>query len=426
MNKAQESSMTRFSTLNHPILEMIGWLPEKPAERVNDHILMSRGTSNAYVVTSDAGDVVINTGMPVEGARHRERFETLLGRPLRVARILYTQSHADHIGGWEVFADEGAETIVQREFTRTLRERNLLAPFFFPRIVRVLSAMLNPSNTTAAAQVPREPEKLTSFADRLEFTQGGRRFELISTPSGETLDSVSIWLPEEKTLFTGNLMGAIYGAMPNFYTARGDRQRSVPGFMADIARLIALEPELLITGHEAPIAGAARIRADLTKLLDAVTYVHDETVKGMNAQRRLSDLMREIVLPDHLTMKPGRGPISWYVRSVWEEYAGWFHHESTTELFAVPPGAIWPELAEAAGGASALATRAKIHVAAGRPLEALHFLEIALAAEPGNRDALQTNLDALEQLADQNGGLIFDELGWLEGQIKATKEAIRR
>ena len=53
---------------------------------------------------------------------------------------------------------------------------------------------------------PPEPVVTTTFIDRHEFTLGGRRFELLATPGGETTDSLVVWLPEVRTVFTGNLM----------------------------------------------------------------------------------------------------------------------------------------------------------------------------------------------------------------------------
>lgn len=419
--------MTRFSTLDHPVVASIAWEPEKPAERINDHILMSRSTSNAYLVAADEGDVVINTGTPYQGARTRERFEQLLGRPVKAAKIVFTQSHPDHIGGWAAFADETTQTIVQREFPRTVHERKLLGPYFQPRAARVLLSM-TPKKEHADAWYSgtRDPAPLTLFADAHDFTVAGRRYELISVPSGETLDALLVWLPGERTLFIGNWMGAIYGALPNFYTARGDRDRSVTRFLQDIDKVISLRPELLITGHDEPIHGAERIEADLSKIRDAVRYIHDETVKGMNAHRDLWTLMREINLPATLMTRAGRGPVSWYVRAVWEEYTGWFRGESTTELYCIPPSSIWKELAALAGGAEVLALAAQKHNAQGRPVEAMHFIEIALTADPRNRPALEAERAALELLADTNGGFAFDELGWLENALRDNQAALAR
>jgi glyoxylase-like metal-dependent hydrolase (beta-lactamase superfamily II) len=420
------ATMASYASADHPLVKAIEWDPARGAERINDFILMSRGTSNGYLVASAAGDVVINTGTPDQGARYRERYEELLGRPLKVAKIILTQDHFDHIGGWGRFADPGAETIVQRAFPRLLQERAMLARFFRPRGEAVLHAIVpkpNPASPPAPSPPPRDP---ILFDETYAFEVGGRRFELYSAPSGETLDSVMVWLPAERILFTGNWMGALYGALPNFYTLRGDRDRSLPGFIGELERLIGLQPELLITGHDEPIAGAERIRADMTRLLEAVRYIHDETVRGMNDQKDLWTLMREIALPEHLAMTPGRGPVSWYVRAVYEEYAGWFKAESTTELYGVPPQSIWPELAGMAGGAEALAQQAERRLAAGEPLQALHFVEIALAADPANPAARRAEIAALEQLIDLTAGRTFDELGWLETKLAQAKAALTR
>lgn len=416
--------MTWFRTKDHPLIKATAWDPARPAEAVNDHILMVRATSNLYLIATVEGDVVINTGTAVQAKRAREKFEALLGRALNVAKIIFTQSHPDHTGGWAIFAGATTETLVQREFTRICRERKLLGPFFTPRNARVLAALIPKEDKGQAWYTTPDPEPLTTFADAYEFTLGGRRFQLLSVPSGETQDALAVWMPDEKTLFTGNWAGALYGALPNFYTARGDRDRSVIGWLGELEKLTALGATLLITGHDEPIVGAERIRADFSKLARAVGYIHDETVKGMNAQKDLPTLMAEIELPPNMAMAAGRGPVRWYVRAVWEEYVGWFRHQSTTELYAVPASAIWPELAAMAGGASAIAARAGAHVAAGRPVEALHLLEVALAAEPGNQAALMAELAAYEALADRTEGKTFDELGWLEGRIIHTKEAL--
>ena len=167
------------------------------------------------------------------------------------------------------------------------------------------------------------------------------------------------------------MLGPMYLHVPNLYTVRGDKLRSALRYVESVDRLRALEPEVLITGHGDPIRGAKRIHADLTKLRDAVQWVHDQTVAGMNAGTDLFTLMREITPPPELALGEGHGKVMWNVRAIWEEYAGWFRYESTTELYAVPPRAVFSDLVELAGGADALAARAASHVAAGRPDVAL-------------------------------------------------------
>ena len=83
---------------------------------------------------------------------------------------------------------------------------------------------------------------------------------------------------------------------------------------------------------------------------EAMQWVHDRTVDGMNAGTDVHTLMREIRVPGHLDVGEGYGRTSWNVRAIWENYAGWFHHRSTTELYDVPAAAIAPDLVAAAGG----------------------------------------------------------------------------
>jgi len=196
--------MSRYRTLDHPMMQMIAWDPQRPAERIHDHLLMVRATSNAYVLTGDDGDVVINTGTGVQGKRVREKFEELLGRPLKVAKIIFTQSHPDHTGGWEFFADAGSETIVQRNFHRICQERNLLDGFFGPRNERVLATLLRKEDKGRPWFAARDLGPVTTFADEHVFTCAGRIYHLISIPSGETIDSLAVWMPEDRTLFIGN------------------------------------------------------------------------------------------------------------------------------------------------------------------------------------------------------------------------------
>jgi len=417
--------MTRYTTLNHIVLPMIAWDPDRPAEWINDHIAMVHATSNAYVVAGDDGDVVINTGTAAQAPKVREKFERLLGRPLEVAKVVFTQSHPDHVGGWQVFAGPGAELIGQRMFSQICAERRMLGAFFGPRNANVIAAMLPPAYDRHSWFDTADPAPLTTFADTLDFSVADRSYRLISVPSGETLDSLAVWLPDEKTMFTGNWAGAIHGALPNFYTARGDRDRSIPGWLLDCDRLLAVQPDLLITGHEQPIVGKDRIASDLGKVREAVQFIHDHVVRGMTTGQALPDIMATLRLPTRLSPRDGRCPPHWIARSVWEEYAGWFRQERTSELYPTPPSAVWPEVVAMAGGSLALAERARAHLDANDPERALHLIEMAVEADPADHTVRQTALAIYDALADQTEGKIFDLLGWLEGQMIATQEALK-
>lgn len=389
------------------------------AVALGDGVFMSRGISNSYLVTTEDGDVLINTGMYNEAEEIRRRFAAVSTHPIRV--IVFTQGHADHLGGWSQFDAPGIETIAQANHADVREYWRRLQPYYTSRTAKLWNQDLAEVDRS---HQPPEPVVTTTFSDRHTFTLGGRRFDLCSTPGGETTDSLVVWLPDERTLFTGNLMGPLFGHVPNLYTVRGDKYRSAIAYLHALDRVLGLEPEVLITGHGEPIRGAHEIARRVGQVRDATEYLRERTIEGMNAGVDLWTLMGDVALPPELDIPQGHGKVPWIVRAIWEEHSGWFRYESTTELYDVPPAALWAELTELAGGTDVLTGRAHEHLDAGRPLHALHFTDIVLAQEPASPTALDVKLGALEQLLAASGRENFSEVRWLEAEIRETREAL--
>jgi alkyl sulfatase BDS1-like metallo-beta-lactamase superfamily hydrolase len=127
-----------------------------------------------------------------------------------------------------------------------------------------------------------------------------------------------------------------------------------------------------------------------------------------------------VTLPPELALPQVHGKVPWIVRAIWEEHVGWFRYESTTELYEVPPAAVWNDIVELAGGTAALTGRADAHLRQGHPLQALHLVEIALAHTPDDPAALRVKRVALESLLERSGRENFSEVQWLEQAIKAA------
>jgi alkyl sulfatase BDS1-like metallo-beta-lactamase superfamily hydrolase len=380
-------------------------------------IFMSRDISNCYRVLTDAGDVLINSGIIFNAAENKRRLDAISSNP--IAKIIFTQAHEDHIGGWTTFTGPDVETIAQADHGFTRRQFRDLGPAMARRSRRLWSGDIQ----QAVTERP-EPVITTTFIDRHDFTLGGRRFELLSVKGGETLCSLAVWMPEERIVFTGNMTGPIFGHVPNLYTLRGDRIRYVQFYIDSVQRVIDLNAETLITGHGDPIVGADAIRAALTKMRDAVQYLRDWTFRGMNDGRDLWSLMESVTLPPELDIPQGHGKLPWIVRAIWEEHLGWFRYESTTELYAVPPQRVMPDLIMMAGGAAPVLARAQTYLTDDHPLEALHLAEAVLALDPDNRDALALKLAGTEAVAARAGRANFSETRWLDVEIRTMREAL--
>jgi alkyl sulfatase BDS1-like metallo-beta-lactamase superfamily hydrolase len=238
---------------------------------------------------------------------------------------------------------------------------------------------------------------------------------LYATPGGETTDSLVVWLPEEGVCLCGNVFGALFGHIPNLVTMRGDRYRDALTVIESIDTVRDLGAEVLLTGHFGPITGKDRIHAELTRLRDAVAHIHDQTVAGMNAGKGVLTLMREVSLPPDLEVGEGYGMVRWNVRAIWENYAGWFHHRSTTELYPVGPESISGDLVDLAG-ADAIVGLARTHLGHGEPLRAIHLAEIVNRVQPQNEDAKAVLIGAHEQLLKESAN--FWEAAWLRKQIE--------
>lgn len=384
---------------------------------VTDFIWQVNDVSNLYLINTADGDVMVNTGFMDNAERNVSLMAPKRTGALR--HIVLTQSHADHFGCIPEFRD--AETIVigGPGFNEAWADMKRLQPFFGPRSKKLWGSTLKRGGTPKPAPDIR-PDLLVD--QTYAFEQGGRRFELIHAPEGETIDNLIVWLPEEKIAFTGNLVGPVWLSMPFFCTLRGDKPRLVWNTLKSLEKLKALNAEIIITGHGEPIRGKDRIRSDIEKMIGAISYVRDYTIDGMNAGKTVHELMRDVRLPEALQIGEFHGKVSWSVKTIWDEYSGWFHYEDgTTELYHVPRSAVNPDIVELAGGASALAYRAKAHAEADRPLEAIHLIDIALSVEPTHREALEVKKAALSALLAASGSKNLSETMWLRSEISETE-----
>lgn len=390
------------------------------ATKITDTIFMVKDISNAYLVTTSDGDVLVNSGFIGNDAKNKALFDPHRTGPLR--RAIFTQSHADHYGAFPGQKDAETQVIAGAGFAETAEYFDRLDEFLKRRSGKLWGTI---TRGNGPAPVPPKVRADIEVADVHRFTQGGTEFEVHKTPGGETLDSVYVWLLQERTVFTGNLFGPVWKAMPNLVTIRGDRPRLARAYLQSVEEVRALEPELVVTGHGEPIRGAAQIRADLDLMHAAVSWLVEQTVAGMNAGKTVHQLMQEIHLPDHIAIGQFHGKTPWVVRAIWEENGGWFHYaDGTTALYGSPRSAIDADLVELAGGADALAARAQARIEAGEPVEALHFTDIALNADPANTAALSAKKIALEHLLAAHGGTNLSETMWLKSEIAETEKAL--
>lgn len=420
--------MTTDYVADQPDFFAVGPASAPAAIDVGPGIWCSPGMSSSYLVTTGDGRIVVNTGMWFEAKTHKRNYDAVSNAPTRY--IVLTQSHTDHIGGVDLFREDATKLIAQSNITACqaddvrihgLRIRRSL-PFFAdvmgqPGYARGDDAEIPPLAKAA------EPDIV--FDDEYRFECGGRHFECLSVPGGETIDSLVVWLPDDGVALVGNMFSALFGHFPNLVTMRGDRMRSAPAFVESVQRVIDLEPELLLLGHHGPVRGRDLVRRECEHIRDAVSYVHDATVAAMNAGNDVWTAMHDIELPEELAVGEAYGRVDWSVRAIWETYAGWFHQHSTLDLYGARPEHGADELVALAGGPDAVAARASALVA-GDALTAVRLAETVLAVDATHRGALEAYRSAHEQLLAEHGRANFWLTRWLEGEIRGATNRLAR
>ncbi len=394
-------------------------------ERINDFVVMSEGFSNVYLLEAEGSSVLVNSGMGVEAPVHHHNLSLHSDSP--ISHLVFTQGHVDHVGGTAYFRElyPGLKAIAQsrnpehQSYEARLDEfRARRSGFAFNEEFAALFADYREHGyTDFNAQDAPTPDVL--FDDRLDLQVGGLDVELISCPGAETNDSLIVWLPQHRICLTGNLFGCPFGHFPNLSTIRGDRYRDALVCAQAAQTVLDLAPEMILYGHHAPVVGQEVIEAELIAFRDGTLYVHDETVKGMNAGKDVRTLMQEIKLPSELELGEGYGKVSWGVRSIWENYSGWFHAESTTELYDVGPRSVNADLVDLAG-VDRIVGRAAKKLAADQPEQALHLLDIVLSNQPDHAGARELSRQVHQRLLSRSENMWLTR--WLKHQLKSLAD----
>tara|TARA_B110000240_G_C13486173_1_gene447530 strand:+ start:196 stop:1623 length:1428 start_codon:yes stop_codon:yes gene_type:complete len=397
-------------------------LIKRPIEvrEVAENIHYATGVGNTIMITTSEGVVLFDTGLVIQSANQLQILKDTVS-DADVRYIILSHSHADHIGGTRFWMDEGTDIIAHQNFEEEQRYLSELQPYQYDRNRTLFPWMPAWEDRPDIALMRYGGIVPTITVDDWEtyaFTLGGIEFQVIGAPGAEGADNAVLWLPQQKVLISGDFFGPQFPQFPNIFTMRGEKVRKPVEYIKSLDRLIALNPDVILPSHLDPTIGAEKIRKGMQRIRDAVQYVHDETIAGMNAGKTVNQLMKEIKLPPNLELVQNHGRVDWAVKSIWEYYMGWFRFESTTELYPIPAQDVYADLAQIAGNENLIAL-ANNYLIQGEPVKTLHITEIALAGDPQNASALALRDQALVELLERaENGLRNDyEIYWLKSQL---------
>jgi cyclase len=186
-------------------------------------------------------------------------------RPGNQLRVINTEKHFDHIGGNGVFRRRGIDVWGHVGIARTFDE-------FQAEITEFNDAIPNPARRTRGEARaffhgthlinPNRPIDCDT-----QFDLGGCTAEILLTP-GHTATNLSVWVPDDEVLFTGDCLISEY--LPNLEAGTpADWQV----WLESLKRIESLKPAIVVAGH-GPVARGD----DVQVIVDTVRRVLEESI----------------------------------------------------------------------------------------------------------------------------------------------------
>ena len=274
--------------------------------------------NNTGVVTGSSGECLMVDTTSTE-ARNRALLATVERISPQAPRALVnTHHHGDHtFGNW--LLPEQTPIIGHV----TCREDVIAAGLVASRVL---------TGPDYGHQEVRPPD--VTFTGGMTLHLGDRRVDLVHVGPAHTRSDVIVWLPDERVLFAGDL--AFAGGQP--FLAEG----SLAGYPMALARIRALQPEVLVPGHGPVCRG-------------------DEVVRLLDALGEYAAFLDVVAREAHAA---GRTPLEAAVAAKDNPFAVWQEserfvgnlHRAYSELDGHPLGTripldrVWPDMVTFNGG----------------------------------------------------------------------------
>ena len=391
------------------------------------------GPANVIMIVGDEGVILVDTGREKESsAQIRMEFEKITTKPIRA--IIYTHFHPDHIHGVKAFvseqevADGKVDIYAHQSLVNNLAGLSvLLAPVMSIRARYAFGAMLAPEEKSGMniGIGPLLPVGTFTFipptktiSDRLKTTICGVSMEIVHVPS-EAPDELIIYLPETSMLLSAEVVQG--PTFPNLYPLRGGPFRDPRQWMKSLDVMRNFKAEHMIPGHGLPVTGADRVEGILCNYRDAIQYVFDQTIRGMNKGLTPEELAESVRLPNHLSefhshLREFYGTVSQSVSQIYNGYLGWFQGDPVA-LAPTRRGEKSARLVRLMGGRDNVLSKARKALAAEEEQWAAELATYLIDMDRDDQDARDIKAQAFRSLG-------YDQINitWRNWYLTAARE----
>lgn len=389
--------------------------------KVVDDIYQVRGLdlSNATFVEGDTGVVVIDPLISSEtAAAALELYRTHRGdRP--VTGVIFTHSHIDHFGGvlGIVSKAEAAERnvpiVAPEGLVGHAVEENVYAGVAMGRRAGYMygaaldrgpkgavGAGLGQSTSTGHPGILAPTIEVTRSGET--HTIDGVEIEFQLTPGTEAPSEMNFYLPRHRALcMAENATHTLH----NLLTLRGAVVRDPhvwSRYLTEALEAFGERTDVVFASHHWPTWGADEIHEFIGTQRDLYGYLHDQTLRMMNAGLTGEEIAEEITLPpalEHAWNARGYyGSVSHNVKAIYQRYMGWFDG-NPARLWPHPPKARAERYVGAIGGVDRVVELARQAYDGADYRWAATLLDHAVFTDSEHAAARALYADTLEQLA---------------------------
>jgi alkyl sulfatase BDS1-like metallo-beta-lactamase superfamily hydrolase len=387
--------------------------------QVSDGIYQLRGfdLANMTLIEGSTGWIVVDPLTVRETAAAALAFarEQLGDKP--VTAIIFTHSHVDHFGG--ALGIVSAEDAQQRQLPivapegfleEATSENILLGPAMGRRAVfqfgnslpATVSGRVNAGlgQATAVGRVGILPPTLIVDHTPQELTLDGVKFVFQNAPHSEAPAELAFYLPDLKAYCGAEIM---VPTLHNLYTLRGAKVRDAlrwSGYI-DEALLRFGDAEVFFASHLWPLWGNPNITRYMKQQRDAYKYIHDQTVRMINAGIKPDEIAEQIRFPQELqdafSVHGYYGTLKHDARAVYQFYMGWFDG-NPANLDRLPRAEASRRYLELMGGGEQVVSAAQAAYERGEYRWVAELLNHAVFADPDNRAARELLASAYDQM----------------------------
>ncbi|WP_367040822.1 alkyl sulfatase dimerization domain-containing protein [Streptomyces sp. Je 1-332] len=374
--------------------------------KVTDRVYQVRGLdlSNMTLIEGDTGVVVIDPLISAETAAAALKLYRAHRGDKKVTGLIYTHPHVDHFGGCRGVLPDGAGDVpilAPDGFMEHAVSENVYAGTAMQRRSGYMYGALLPKSPAgqigcglgqsvsvgSIGLIP--PTKDITETGQVE-TVDGVRFEFQMTPGTEAPAEMNFVLPDLRAVCMAE--NATH-TMHNIITLRGAQVRDARQWAHYLNESVVLfdgRVDVAFASHHWPTWGGGTIVELLEQQRDLYAYMHDQTLRMINAGMTGREIAEEIELPPALAgvwaNRGYYGSLSHNVKGIYQRYMGWFDG-NPAHLWEHPPVEEAKRYVRAMGGRSATVAKAKGFAKDGDLRFAVTLLNHVVFADPHHKAA---------------------------------------